>query len=97
MLSVSIGLYMYMFLNSRYIFIHVFSQSIELYLERQSTSTSEFLSKTVDVPIGEYDGQLVVGGSYCYPVRKFLIEQDGDVIPLELDVSKYDQNQDIGE
>ncbi len=54
------------------------------------------MSKTVTVPIGEFDGQLVISGSYCYPVRKFLIEQDGGVVNLELDATKFESNEDFG-
>ena len=55
-----------------------------------------YWSEDVDVPIGEYDGQLVIGSSYLYPIKKFLIEQDGDIVPLEFDLSKLEHQQNLG-
>ena len=64
--------------------ILLFFQNVEM---RVSAKGTHYASDFVSVPEGEYDGQIVLGSSYSYiyPVRKFIVEQDNDMIMLELD------------
>ena len=73
-----------------FLFLSLLQQSIELYLHEQYTNSTSYVSDEADVPVGEFDGQLVIGSSYIYPVKKFLVEQDGDIVTLEFDLSKLD-------
>ena len=43
-------------------------------------------SDPIDVPVREYDGQLVIGSSYCYLLMKYIVEHDGEMVQLELDI-----------
>ena len=54
-----------------------------------------YTSDPTDVPVGEYDGQLVIGSSYCYPLKKFIVERDGDMVQLELDVRNMETQEGI--
>ena len=50
----------------------------------------KYSSQWINVPVGEFDGQIVIGSSFCYPVKKFVIDQEGETVQLDLDLSKMD-------
>ena len=47
-----------------------------------------YMSDHVESPEGEFDGQIVFGHSYCYALKKFVINESSSVVILELDDSK---------
>ena len=55
------------------------------------TYTSDF----TPLPVGEYDGQLIIGSSVCYGLKKFMIDTDGETIPLELDLKQIDSDESM--
>ena len=55
------------------------------------TYTSDF----TPLPVGEYDGQLIIGSSVCYGLKKFVIDTDGETIPLELDLKQIDSDESM--
>jgi hypothetical protein len=63
--------------------------SIELTLDAGGNYMSEYHY----VSPGDYDGQLILGDSYCYPLKKFMIDQNGETVPLELDPKKMESDQ----
>ena len=55
-----------------------------------------YTSDYTQLPVGDYDGQLIIGSSVCYPVKKFVIDTSGETIPLELDPKQMDTDESKG-
>ncbi|XP_019859950.1 PREDICTED: formin-like protein 1 [Amphimedon queenslandica] len=64
------------------------SFSIDL-ISNGMTYTSDY----TQLPVGDYDGQLIIGSSVCYAVKKFVIDTSGETIPLELDLKQMDTDE----
>ncbi len=47
-----------------------------------------YASASVAVPNGTYEGQLVIGDSFVYPVKKFTVTSSNDIIVLQFDVEQ---------
>lgn len=45
-----------------------------------------YASDGVTIPNGVYEGQLVIGDSFIYPVKKFTVANSNDIIVLQFDV-----------
>ena len=43
-------------------------------------------SGRVTIPNGTYEGQLVIGDSFVYPVKKFTVSKTDDIVVLQFDV-----------
>lgn len=50
-----------------------------------------YASAFVNIPKGTYEGQLVVGDSFIYPVKQFRVHKDDDIIVLQFNVEKMDR------
>ena len=55
-----------------------------------------YMSDHVEASEGEFDGQIVFGHSYCYALKKFVIDKSSSVVVLELDVSKMTEPEPEG-
>lgn len=69
---------------------YLYLQSVEMKLERNSLS---YTSDVVMVPVGEYEGQLIIGNSFIYPVHKFLVVGGKTLVSLEIDISQLEKEQ----
>lgn len=56
-----------------------------------------YISDAVEASEGEFDGQVVFGHSYCYALKKFVIDKASTMIVLELDVSKMTEAEPEGD
>ena len=54
-----------------------------------------YISDPVEASEGEFDGQVVFGHSYCYALKKFVVDKSSLVV-LELDVSKMTESEPEG-
>ncbi len=59
--------------------------SVSLKLESDG---GHYASSTVVIPNGAYEGQLVIGDSFIYPVKKFTVNNSNDLIVLQFNVEQ---------
>ena len=68
-----------------HVLCHLQPGSVALELD---TDGSHYASANVSIPNGTYEGQLVIGDSFIYPVKKFTVSKPNDIIVLQFDVEQ---------
>ena len=73
--------------------LSLFILSLSLFQSVDLTSNGmNYTSEYTDIPMGEFDGQLILGSSYCYPLKKFMIDEEGETVLLEMDPKRMESD-----
>ncbi len=67
--------------------VHCITQTGSVPLKRDPDS-NHYASARVSLPNGTYEGQLVIGDSFIYPVKKFTVSSSDDIVVLVFDVEQ---------